>query len=368
MILLLAVHDKTYPRNQLLRRKLSEAGAAPVRLVEIEWARGRLSRLARLVSRGFSESRDCTVVFVSEFGLQYAIVGWAIAKYRGVPLVVDHFVGVYETHVLDYGRTSAQTARALYFRFIDWLAFRLADYATIDTATRADLLELRYRPQTRKTFVLPVGAPSWSKRMWSTPAENARLEVLYYGNYIPLHGVQYVIDSLALLDDGTDLHVTLIGSSNDRRPGIELAVAKLGVEDRVTFIDSVPEPELAAHIERSHVVLGIFGRSEKAASVLANKLWQGLYAGRTVINRDSRAVDELSGIVGDQLVAVDETDPLSLSRTLTRLAARPWTAIFDPPTDRLDDFVDCHFRRLFTPLSLWQDDNDLRRGTEYPLS
>ena len=72
------------------------------------------------------------------------------------------------------------------------------------------------------------------------------------------------------------------------------------------------------------MVLGVFGASDKARGVLANKLWQGLACGRTVITQESPALAELRPIVGDQLVASRPGDPSSLAGALLAVHAHPF--------------------------------------------
>ncbi|MET8272471.1 hypothetical protein [Streptomyces sp. NPDC005096] len=60
-----------------------------------------------------------------------------------------------------------------------------------------------------------------------------------------------------------------------------------------------------SHIHASDVVLGVTGPSLKAASVIANKVWQGLAFGRVVItSEDLPALAEIEQIVGQALVQV----------------------------------------------------------------
>ncbi|WP_327432510.1 hypothetical protein [Streptomyces sp. NBC_01236] len=57
-----------------------------------------------------------------------------------------------------------------------------------------------------------------------------------------------------------------------------------------------------SHIHASDVVPGVTGPSPKAASVIANKVWQGLAFGRFVITREGPALAEIAQIVEQALV------------------------------------------------------------------
>jgi hypothetical protein len=340
--MIFAVHDAQYPRHSMLRKVLTEQAAVKVVVVEQIWSLPRGRRLLNLFFRGMKQSKDCKAIFLSEFSLQYAVLGWLISKWRGIPLFVDHFVGVYETHILDHESSRPGSLRARYFQLIDFLAFKLADVATIDTHNRARDLAARYSRVNTPVYVLPVGAPDWARLATETKtlpsAHTGPLRVIFYGNYLPLHGVPYVIQSAAMIPRSADITITIIGSS-PHKSELEDLGKTLGLQSVVKFKESMPVGALVAEIEQSDVVLGIFGDTAKARSVLANKVWQGLYMGRTVLTRSSDALAELQGIVGDQLIGVDINRPESLAKALVELSSNPSASRWEPRTRELDDYV-----------------------------
>jgi glycosyltransferase involved in cell wall biosynthesis len=359
MVLVFAVRDLKYPRNSILRAELAKLTDEPVKSVPIEWGRPKIARLVQLLRRGLADSKNSSVIFVAEFGLQYAILGWIIAKLRRATLVVDHFVGTYETHVLDFGSARSRSPRGWYFAMVDRIAFRLADVVTIDTVVRGEALSMRYgaKRKSPQIAVLPVGAPDWAKSLADEERKipNNVLQVLFYGNYIPLHGVDFIVRSLAHVPLKSPFLLTLIGSA-PQRADIEALAKKLGVQDRMLFLDAVSESELAHHLQQSDVVLGIFGDTSKARTVIANKVWQGLYAGKTVITRTSDALDELRPIVEGQLLGIDISDERSLALQLAPYFESPSRAIYRPRTVELDAYVNGSYCRLFESLGIGRND------------
>lgn len=354
MIVLFGVHDPNYPRTRMLQAQLRGWTDERVQLVPLNHARGRLLKPLVLLVRGLTQRGRLSVVVLTEFSLQYAILAWVVARVRGARLVVDRFVGTYETHVLDYQSAAPKSGRARYFRAVDALAYRLADVVTIDTEMRAIRLQNSMRRfGTRPVYSLPVGAPEWAKDVRNVPGlERASvLRVLFYGNYLPLHGVEYVIDAMASVPRTVPFLLTVVGSSPDR-PRIETKAKKLGLSDNCVFVDSLAENELAALMAENHVVLGIFGDTAKARSVVANKVWQGLYAGRTVISRDSPALTELLPLVGKQLRPVRFDDPAGLGKIIVELATSPASALHPSRSASLDAYVRNAHEELFRELGI----------------
>lgn len=314
-VLYVGVHDVDYPRNRRIRQYLLEHGHS---VSVVEKPRGGLA--ARLVGtlqalRASEQRHD--VVVVSEFALTLVPLVWLVTRLRRQRLVVDGFVSLYETHVEDWSTFRPTSWRARLLRAADHVAYRCADLFLVDTDVRRQALVARHAGRT-VVVTLPVGAPAWAEEQPPAPSDGV-LRVLYYGNYIPLHGLDVVIDAVADAAARTELHLTLVGDGRGRAE-VVADVAARGIADRCTFLGPVPEPELAAVIREHHVVLGVFGGSTKAGSVIANKVWQALACGRAVVTRESAALDEVRTAVGDQLVTTRPGSAGSLAEALVRVA------------------------------------------------
>lgn len=336
--------DQRYPRSERIIDGLGRRGAL-VEVVPPSTTGGFLRqalvdavRLARHVHRG-------DVVLLAEMQLKFAPVTALIARIRGARLVVDGFIGLHETHIEDWQVAAPGSCRALRYRLQDAFARRVADVYLVDTDVRA--AAIRRSAPGSTVVTLPVGAPGWAAHMPSR-TETGPLRVLYYGNYIPLHGVPVVVDALRRVASQRDVRATFIGAGA-ARPAVELAVVDAGLQDRVRFADPLPTGDLAAEIAAHDVVLGIFGTSPKAASVIPNKVWQGLAAGRLVITRRSTALAEIRCIVGDRLVEVPADDPAELAAAIVN--AHPVAPDARPVDAQLEAYVTARFDAFWNTLT-----------------
>jgi glycosyltransferase involved in cell wall biosynthesis len=317
----LFVHDPGYPRNRLVREYLEKAGAiVDCFSVDSMGVRNPLSPTYIRKLIGFLSDYDVAVV--SEFQLRYALATGIAAKLSGTRLIVDGFVGRHETAVGDWGQVSPYSLKALVYRAVDVSGLLVSDIYLIDNNFRAHKIQASFtmRLFRKRVAALPVGAPAWAIPYPGPGYGTTRgpLKVLYYGNYIPLHGVDVVLAGAAEYARSQSLELTLVGNGIERDK-FELDAARLGIAEVCNFKDSVDEQDLRPLISASDVVLGVFGDSPKAKSVIANKVWQGLAMGKRVLTRDSPALAELSFVDPSQLLQIaPETE--AVARALAEIA------------------------------------------------
>ncbi|WP_209559608.1 glycosyltransferase [Frigoribacterium sp. PvP032] len=307
------VHDTSYPRNRRLREHLRAEGCE-VTVLTASRGGPRALRLLRDVVR---LARGCLrhdVVVLSELRLAHAPYVGVVGRLTRSTVVVDGFVGLHETEVGDWGRVRPGSLRASALRLQDELALRAAHVWLVDTDVRARRAAASRAAVRTRVVALPVGAPDWAVAVPPRgPGET--LHLLWYGNYIPLHGLDLVVEALALTVGRRDVHLTLVGDGGTRA-ATEHAVRERGLDGLCTFLGPVPESELAGLIASADVALGIFGSSEKARSVIANKVWQGLSCGRVVVTAETPALAEIAEAAGPLLVTTAPGSAASLADAL----------------------------------------------------
>lgn len=303
------VEDPTYPRNARIRAYL-ESSDYEVTTFRRSYSSSTVRRLIGDVLTICTRMHGYDVYVVAEFSLRFAPLVGIIARINRAQCVVDCFVGKEETLVGDHAAASPHSLTARLARFEDRAARRAGHILLSDTQIRADSLISGCRHSPR-VFSLPVGAPPWALPNTARSGDGI-LRVLFYGSFLPLHGVPTILEAIA--ETPNRVHLTLVGDISER--DVLARIASLRIADRCVVLPPVPAASLASIIAQHDVVLGIFGTSAKAGSVIANKVWQALSCGRPVITQRSPALAEIRGIVGEQLIEVPAGAPHALAAAL----------------------------------------------------
>lgn len=290
--------------------------------------------------------------------------------FRRKPVIFDAFFSLYDTAVMDRKIVRYGSIKAKLLRLIDTWSCRLADAVLLDTQSHIDYFVKEFGLSAEKFYAVPVGS-ALAKDDDNTPPrpplkkggeflssfENAPLhppltkggqrggsarhfEILYFGSYIPLHGVDVILKAAKIiqdvppsplnpppltkgghggvfLNDETNVVFTMIGTGQ-LLPAMQQLVSDLELKN-VNFIDRfVEEKELVQYIQRSDICLGIFGQTEKALRVIPCKVYNCLQFGKPLITGNTVATE---GILKhkDNAFLCRPGDPDDLARGIMQL-------------------------------------------------
>jgi len=242
-----------------------------------------------------------------------------LAKLRGFPVIFDPFISLFDTAAIDRRLVSAESRTARLLRAIDCLACRLADIILADTPAHAEFLAQLTGVPRERFRIQWVGAEERLFYPWYVQAEPEL--VLFYGTYIPLHGIDTIIRAAKILERD-EVRIKIIGQGQQRGE-VESLVSELGVHN-VELAEPVPLESLPSEIARASVCLGIFGTTPKALRVIPNKVFQSIAMARPVVTSDSPAIR--AAFETDELVLIPAGDPKALARAIRMLVNDPETA------------------------------------------
>jgi glycosyltransferase involved in cell wall biosynthesis len=229
--------------------------------------------------------------------------------FRRRPVLLDAFLSLYDTAVMDRRIVSPGSMKAKLLWLMDRWSCRIADAVLLDTQAHVDYFVREFRLPAEKFHAIPVGsylAPhdentlpfkgrdkggdgvfsGEHQREWKN-----RFTVLYFGSYIPLHGVDVILKAAKIIQDkGNGVLFTLVGIGQLLPAMKELALS-LELKN-VIFIDRfVREEELMGYIMEADICLGVFGQTDKAARVIPCKVYNCLAMGKPLVTASTLATE-----------------------------------------------------------------------------
>jgi len=258
------------------------------------------------------------------------------ARLRGARIALDWFLSAYDTVVLDRALVGPRHPLAWTIRSAEWLGVRLADAPFMDTRAHARRMERMFGLAAGSCGHVWVGveedafATVAPVKPGADEREDGRLHVLFYGQFIPLHGIATIIEAARILR-GAPVAWTLVGKGQEA-PRIRVMLDADPLPT-LRWVDWIDYADLRQEIAAADICLGIFGASDKAASVIPNKVFQVLAAGRPLITRDSPAIRELVEQDMLDIALVPPGDARALANAVMRWQRQP--PMPDPRRDKL---------------------------------
>jgi glycosyltransferase involved in cell wall biosynthesis len=117
-------------------------------------------------------------------------------------------------------------------------------------------------------------------------------EVVYFGLYLPVHGVETIVRAAKILKKEKNIRFTLVGKGQTFESCLEFVERNnLG---NVRMIAEVGEdPKTMDMLQQADIFLGVFQSGARIEQVLPNKVFQGLALKKAVITAKTRAVEDV---------------------------------------------------------------------------
>ncbi|MHB1293513.1 MAG: glycosyltransferase [Anaerolineae bacterium] len=328
-------YDREYVRTRVLLRALRANGVEVVECHSPLWSgtadkvreagKGILNprlwwRLARTYLRLLARTLHVghyDVLLVGYAGHLDVFLARAITWLARRPLVFDAFLSLHETVVEDRGLAGRRSALAgLLFR-VEKLGCALADLVLLDTETDIAYFVAKYGLPRERFARVWVGAEEETYRPLPAPENHEGFTVLFFGKFIPLHGIEHILGAAQRLQDRPQIRFAFIGDGQTyeamRRLGDEM-----GLDNVLWGPRWLDPPVLARHIAAADACLGIFGASAKALRVIPTKAFVALAMGKPLVTADSPAAHELLHSGVDALLCTPG-DPQALADAIRAL-------------------------------------------------
>ena len=327
-----------YSRNQIMIEALRSNGVEVIECQEQLWqgiedrvdsVEGGwlklifLKRVARAylnLLRKYRKTGKYDVLIVGYPGQFDVLFARFLTWFYRKPLVWDVFMSIYLI-ALERGLEEKNRIIVGLIRAWENFACRLPDLLIIDTSEYAQWFQKTHQISANRFKLVPTGADDRIFRpMIAHPSRENQFKVLYYGTFIPNHGVPYIIAATKLLSGYKDIHFDFIGDGPDRTQSIEY-VNKSGLKN-ITFIEWLDKESLVKRISHADISLGAFGTTPQSLMTVQNKIYEGLAVRRTVITGDSPAVRQ-AFVHGENIYLCERADPDALAHAILTLYENP---------------------------------------------
>ena len=239
---------------------------------------------------------------------------------RRKPLVWDIFMSIYliaaERHLDDRSRFTVELLRR-----IERLACRLPDLLILDTEEYVAWFGVTHGISQDRFRLVPTGADDRVFRpLVVAGVVDGIFRVVYYGTFIPNHGVETIVEAARLLADRPDIRFELIGEGPDKRKA--QALAQSYRLSNVVFVGWMAQDELVARVARADICLGAFGTTPQSLMTVQNKIYEGLAMAKPVITGDGPAV-RATLTHGEDVYLCRRSDPSALAQAINALYTDP---------------------------------------------
>lgn len=220
----------------------------------------------------------------------------------------------YDELVNDRKKVKPSSFTAKFFFMFEKMVCRFSDLITKESEAEINYYTKQIGVSKKKFRVLFMSADE-SKLPVLPPKKPQKIfQVLYWGTFIPLHGVEVIIEAAKILSHQQDIVFKFCGEGQTKSAMEDLA-DKYQLKN-VQFLGFVDHEKLLENIKESDVCLGLFGKSEKANIVVTNKVYQILCSQKPLLTMNSEVIKEIGLENGKNCILVPKQNPQKLAEAI----------------------------------------------------
>ncbi|MFX0186839.1 MAG: glycosyltransferase [Candidatus Hodarchaeota archaeon] len=325
-VLYIGKYSRNYARNYIFINGLRKQNINVYEFNANDYKYGKINELKYFI-KNFKKLKNLDIdiiLFYSEKAPIPFIFAKIIALVKNVPLIHDIYISKLLTFYYDRKLKKTDKIKIipkqfywLYYYLLDFLECCLSNYIILDTYSHIKYFHEKFKVSLKKLRRVFVGAidkifyPIDKKEN-----EGNSFIVGFYGTFIPLQGIEYIIKSANLLEKYKDLTFIIIGKGQTYEKNRKLArILKI---KNIEFIDPVPMERLPELMSKFDIGLGIFGNTIKALHVIPNKIVGCIAMKIPVISSDTPAIRELF-TNNHNIILCERANPGSLARAILKL-------------------------------------------------
>lgn len=332
-VLYIGEYHEEYPRNYIFINGLKQhqINVHEINLNKMSKKKGLkvlLSSLKKIKNMDF----DVLIFFSIKTSPINFLIARAFAYKRRIPFIYDIFISKHLTYYYDRKLSIIKKKIIIkpyywiYYYLLDFFECHFSSYVILDTFAHINHFHKKYNVPLRKFTRILVGAREDIYFPINIKKKNDdKFIVGYWGTFIPLHGVEYIIKAFELLKNESDIYLTLVGKGLTYEANKELA-DRLKIKNiefiPKMFLTSNELKKLPEFIAKFDLGLGLFGLGEKPLLAIPNKVVEGIAMKIPMINCNSSAIRELFN-ENENIALCEPGNPRSLANTILKLKNDP---------------------------------------------
>ncbi len=289
-ILVIGNYNESYQRN----RVLIDSFKNNFEVKEFNVAKNRYKHLSFLNGLfRFGKKQD--YIFLIRDSQRFTFVIMLYKIFLKKKIIFDAFTSIYNSWIFDRKLAGKYSVKSLYYYILDYLTCYFSDILVFDTEEHKDYFVKTFKiKDSKKKVILPVSLDldfydSVKKEENNEIFPKDKFNVFFYGYYIPLQGVEYIVKAAKILEKEENINFILLGSGQTKKKVVRLS--KELKSRNITFVDRVSYDPLIKYIKNSDVCLGIFGNTDKAKRVVPNKVLEYMACRKLVISGRNKSME-----------------------------------------------------------------------------
>lgn len=301
-ILFIGQSDLTCPRNTILLKGLKKNRIDDILVINkhitienltsendmglskiIRRVLRRLRLLPELITK-LAVLKKFDLIFVGYPGHLDIPIANIFAKILHKPLIFDPTIILSSAFSDDLGSVKKSSLKMKLVTFVEKVIYKLPTLVLADTPQMAESLVKDFGVNPEKIRIVPLGADE-EIYQYSKYTPKDKLNVVYYGVYNIVHGVEYIIETARLLKKNNNINFLMIGKGRTYPEAKDLADRyKL---KNVIFYPEITEKNALQTLQDSDIFLGFVKDSPTVRRAIPNKVLQGMALGRAVLTADT---------------------------------------------------------------------------------
>jgi len=227
---------------------------------------------------------------------------------------------VYDQLINDRKTFKPSSIQAKFISFFEKINARLSDMIIKESYADIDYFIGKFGGQKKKFRRLYLSADETLFPLCSFKESQKLFNVLYFGKFIPFHGIEIIIEAAKILSQNNEIIFNFCGEGQTKTEMENLA-AKYDLKN-VNFFGFIPHDSLLRTIKESDVCLGIFGKTGKETRMITNKIYSILCSQKPLVTVDLEVVKEIN-LKNEKNCILIPRDPKKLSEAILYLKNNP---------------------------------------------